>query len=214
MKQDNPILNNPYEEPRWHYATIRAFGSQHLCEQVAGRALRRRSYFLKAYDKDGNSTSDKRRIATRKFPPEHAHIIGVPFKMFKGGKTKTTPPADTTRVAKVLEDLTDEGLIQAWIKNNFLDFRIPYVDQAGKERDYYPDFILRASLPGSPPVQLIVEVTGMKKDIPEKVWAVENRWLPAVNAIRQQRGWPRWDFLELDEEPEAADARNRNLKKL
>jgi hypothetical protein len=23
MKQDNPILNNPYEEPRWHYATTR-----------------------------------------------------------------------------------------------------------------------------------------------------------------------------------------------
>ena len=55
-----------------HIMGLRAFGSQLLCEQVAGRALRRKNYNL---GKDG------------KFPPEYAHIIGVPFKMFKGGKT-------------------------------------------------------------------------------------------------------------------------------
>lgn len=70
-----------------HIVGIRAFGSQLLCEQIAGRALRRKNYYLQGYDKDDNPTDDKRKIKIEKFPPEYAHIIGVPFKMFKGGET-------------------------------------------------------------------------------------------------------------------------------
>jgi len=66
-----------------HIMGLRAFGSQLLCEQVAGRALRRQNYYL---GKDG------------KFPPEYAHIIGVPFKMFKGGTTEPPPIPDYTRI--------------------------------------------------------------------------------------------------------------------
>lgn len=70
-----------------HIVGIRAFGSQLLCEQIAGRALRRKNYYLQGYDRQGQPTEDKRRIVIHKFPPEYAHIIGVPFKMFKGGET-------------------------------------------------------------------------------------------------------------------------------
>jgi type III restriction enzyme len=63
-----------------HIVGVRAFGSQLLCEQVAGRALRRRQYFIDP--------------KTGKFPPEYAHIIGVPFKFFKGGQTELPPPQD------------------------------------------------------------------------------------------------------------------------
>ena len=75
-----------------HIMGLRAFGSQLLCEQVAGRALRRMNYFLQGYDKDRNPTDDKRKIVIEKFPPEYAHIIGVHLKMFKGGKTEPLPP--------------------------------------------------------------------------------------------------------------------------
>lgn len=61
-----------------HILGLRAFGSQLLCEQVAGRALRRQNYRLDP--------------KTKKFPPEYAHIIGVPFKMFKRGVTPPPPP--------------------------------------------------------------------------------------------------------------------------
>src|SRR5437762_12481068 len=81
-----------------HIAGLRAFGSELLCEQVAGRALRRKFYFLQGYDKAGNPTSDKRSIVNYKFPPEYAHIIGVPFKLFKGGKTPRHGPVDVTPV--------------------------------------------------------------------------------------------------------------------
>ncbi len=87
-----------------HIMGLRAFGSQLLCEQVAGRALRRMNYFLQGYDKDGNPTDDKRKIVTEKFPPEYAHIIGVPFKMFKGGKTEPPPPpTNLTHIAAMPE---------------------------------------------------------------------------------------------------------------
>jgi len=61
-----------------HVMGLRAFGSQLLCEQVAGRALRRRHYF----------TDPK----TGKFPPEYAHIIGIPFKLFQAGRSSHVDP--------------------------------------------------------------------------------------------------------------------------
>lgn len=80
-----------------HVCGVRAFGSQLLCEQVAGRALRRRSYEMLPYNNDGEEIDEKnlRRYKPEnvvwKFPPEYAHIIGVPFKTFKGGGSGTTP---------------------------------------------------------------------------------------------------------------------------
>ncbi len=81
-----------------HVCGVRAFGSQLLCEQVAGRALRRRGYELLPYTLDGGEIDEKdvRHYKPEnivwKFPPEYAHIIGVPFKTFKGGGSGVTPP--------------------------------------------------------------------------------------------------------------------------
>lgn len=72
-----------------HIVGLRAFGSQLLCEQVAGRALRRREYFINP--------------KTKKFPPEYAHIIGVPFKLFKPGATQYVEPIETTEVRALPE---------------------------------------------------------------------------------------------------------------
>ena len=87
-----------------HIMGLRAFGSQLLCEQVAGRALRRQSYNLVGYDNEGQPTKDKRRIVEYKFPPEYAHIIGVPFKLFrKGSVTPPEPPPLLTQVRALPE---------------------------------------------------------------------------------------------------------------
>jgi type III restriction enzyme len=116
------------------------------------------------------------------------------------------------KAAKVLDDLADEGRVLAWVKNAFLDFRIPYTDKEGAERDYLPDFIVRAPDSKGNPVNLILEITGMTRDKTEKKWAVEKRWLPAINAIRTTHDWPRWEFLEIAED--IRDARNDIIKKL
>ncbi len=72
-----------------HILGIRAFGTQLLCEQVVGRALRRKSYEL---NKDGL------------FDVEYADIMGIPFD-FTAKPTIAPPsaPKPTTRVAAVKE---------------------------------------------------------------------------------------------------------------
>ncbi|MCX6277956.1 MAG: DEAD/DEAH box helicase family protein [Bacteroidetes bacterium] len=384
-----------------HIMGLRAFGSQLLCEQVAGRALRRMNYFLQGYNKEGNPTEDKRKTVVYKFPPEYAHIIGVPFKMFKGGKTETPPPpvdlihiaamrerqetmeiefpnvvgyrienydgpikydfsgienyeirGDTTpietqlasafspeeisiRIQSVLEKrdqeiifrltkelikfhfsddegnpnfqkfnklksiVTDwyqtkvvllniedqrykrllffeepkklvdhiarginpqintsehirpvfnyynrfgstkyvngntikevyptrkshvnyvvmdsgwEGIaakaleelpqVVSYVKNQFLGFAVPYVKE-GKERNYFPDFIARCRGRDGAIKNLMIEISGINTDKEEKKWFVENRWIPAVNAMKEKFQYPEWHFIEI-----ANDIRN------
>lgn len=384
-----------------HIMGLRAFGSQLLCEQVAGRALRRMNYFLQGYDKDGNPTNDKRKVVIEKFPPEYAHIIGVPFKLFKGGESGPPPepvdmkhitalperqdkmeiefpnvtgyrlenldgnikydftgienyeidgskfPTETImaspispteeklEVKSVLEKreseliylLTKElikhhfsdeegnpgfqkfnklkSIVEEWyrtkvillnisdqrykkllffedpkkmvdhiarginphintiehirpvfnfynnfsstkyvngntvkdvfdtkkshvnyvvmdsdwegicaktleeldsvdcyVKNQFLGFTIPYVKD-GKDRLYYTDFIARVKSKDGSIKNLMIEISGMSKDKAEKKWFVENRWLPAVNALKDKYEYPEWHFIEV-----ANDIRN------
>ncbi len=378
-----------------HIMGIRAFGSQLLCEQVAGRALRRMHYYLQGYDKDGHPTNDKRKIVIEKFPPEYAHIIGVPFKLFKGGKTPPAPPppqltrvtalperqasmeiifpnvigyrvehpegeitadfstienyeidgaqfpietimaspispdeeklevksvlekrdqeliflitkeliryhfsdeqgnrqfrkfnklknivtqwyeqkvclrniadpkykrmlyfedpkkiadhiarginpqyntaefirpvfnyynkfsstkyvngsttkevyfTEKSHVNAVVMDSGWEGIcaktleeieaVHCYVKNNFLGFAIPYTKD-GKERQYFPDFILQLRRRNGTVKNLIVEISGMSNDKAEKTWYVLQRWLPAVNALKEKYQYPEWDFVEI-----------------
>ena len=93
-----------------HVCGIRAFGSQLLCEQVVGRALRRQSYDLIPYDKLGREIDrkDLKRYnpenVTYKFPPEYARIIGVPFNTFKGGQTVVTKPQKPKAIIRALPE--------------------------------------------------------------------------------------------------------------
>ena len=386
-----------------HIMGLRAFGSQLLCEQVAGRALRRKQYILQNYHRETGEflTPEKARRykpenIIQKFPPEYAHIIGVPFKMFKGGTTVTPPPVDHTIIKaiperqedyeitfpnligyreEVLEDgdmqfdfsdienfeidgsnfpvftnlatafsneehrieietvlekrdqsiiywITQELLkykfadddgnpyfqkfnqlkkivgywyehkiklvgmrgdehkrlvsfydprkicdhiarginphrntsafirplfnhynrfgstkyvhgittrpvyattkshvdyvvadtesweqkaakaleeidaVVSYVKNAYLGFAIPYV-QEGEDKNYFTDFIARCKTPSGRMINLMIEITGMNRDKQEKKWFVENRWLPAVNAVREKYGFDEWAFLEV-----------------
>ena len=124
------------------------------------------------------------------------------------------------KAAKVLDDLAAEMArdgtksgVEAWVKNSFLDFRIPYTDKAGRERDYFPDFIVRARDATGEVLMLIIEVTGARMDKPEKLWTIRERWIPAVHSVRERDNWPRWDVIEVSGEEAVADVRNQVLKK-
>jgi type III restriction enzyme len=73
-----------------HVLGVRAFGTQLLCEQVVGRALRRRSYFVG----EGG-----------RFEPEYAEVYGVPFSFIpaSGSGPDPKPGPIPTRV-RALED--------------------------------------------------------------------------------------------------------------
>jgi type III restriction enzyme len=70
-----------------HVLGVRAFGTQLLCEQVVGRALRRQSYTLNAEDK---------------FDVEYADVLGIPFDFAAKPVVLPPPkPVKTTRVQAV-----------------------------------------------------------------------------------------------------------------
>lgn len=70
-----------------HILGVRAFGTQLLCEQVVGRALRRQSYEL---NEDGL------------FDPEYADIFGIPFDFTaKPVVVKPQPPRESVHVQAV-----------------------------------------------------------------------------------------------------------------
>ena len=72
-----------------HVLGLRAFGTQLLCEQVVGRALRRQSYELNA---EGL------------FNPEYADVFGIPFEFTAApAVAKPTVPKATTHVRAVKE---------------------------------------------------------------------------------------------------------------
>ena len=100
--------------------------------------------------------------------------------------------------AKTLEDMDgrDGPEVLAYVKNAFLGFIVPY-EKDGKDRQYFPDFIARVRLASGQIINLIVEITGMNQDKAEKRWFVEHRWLPAVNAVREQHGMDEWRFIDI-----------------
>ncbi|MCO5192055.1 MAG: DEAD/DEAH box helicase family protein [Anaerolineae bacterium] len=76
-----------------HILGIRAFGTQLLCEQVVGRALRRQSYDL---NEDGL------------FNAEYADVLGIPFDFTaQPVVVKPTPPRETIHVHAVRPDRND-----------------------------------------------------------------------------------------------------------
>ncbi len=95
--------------------------------------------------------------------------------------------------AKAMDEMKG---VEAYVKNAYLNFGIPYVKD-GKDRTYLPDFIARVRTASEDVVNLIVEVTGMNQDKAEKIWTVEDRWLPAVNGSGR---WGRWVFCELKDD--------------
>jgi type III restriction enzyme len=154
-----------------HVLGVRAFGTQLLCEQVIGRALRRQSYELNAEDL---------------FDVEYADVLGIPFD-FTAKPVVAPPqkPRETIQVRAVHPDrdaleirfprvegyrieLPNERLtatfdetsvldsdweaefcrvveahprVYAYVKNHNLGFEIPY--RYGSElRRYRPDFIV------------------------------------------------------------------------
>ncbi|MCS7210382.1 MAG: hypothetical protein RMI34_02615 [Chloroherpetonaceae bacterium] len=95
------------------------------------------------------------------------------------------------KVAQAFEDLPE---VLAYVKNQGMEFVIPYVLD-GKERAYYPDFIAKMRAPSGKTLNVIVEVTGKKDPAKDaKVETAKHLWIPAVN---NAGNFGEWAFLEL-----------------
>jgi type III restriction enzyme len=111
------------------------------------------------------------------------------------------------RAAKTLDDMADDGKIDSYVKNAYLDFKIPYIKANGAEGRYEPDFLINVTGKSGKKITIILEVTGMNQDKSEKRFYTSERWLPSVNAICEHHGWRSWDWIETTNDDELKNLR-------
>ncbi|MGH3623774.1 MAG: BPTD_3080 family restriction endonuclease, partial [Sciscionella sp.] len=111
-------------------------------------------------------------------------------------------------VAQTLEALSE---VDSYVKNDHLEFAIPYI-HAGRTHRYLPDFVVRLAARADDEFvrHLIIEVSGTRKSAEmtkEKAETARNLWCAAVN---NHGGWGRWGFIEITDpttaKPEIAEA--------
>ena len=169
--------------------------------RMAGTSYEHISAILNYYNPEG-TTSHVRGITTKPvFETIKSHVNYV--------------VADTTSweqlTAKALEELPQ---VLYYVKNHFLDFKIPYSD-GSVEHDYIPDFIAVCKTPSGAKVNLIIEVSGMSNDLTGKKdikrHYTKDYWIPATNNIGK---YGRWDFIEIDEILTVKSTLNDKIKNL
>ncbi len=106
-------------------------------------------------------------------------------------------PEDSGWETVVMEKIERMDEVKAYIKNQSLDFRVPYTFE-GRPANYLPDLILKIDDGHGLDdlFHLVLEVSGEKKKEKEaKVQTMLNMWIPAVNNSKE---FDRWGFLEID----------------
>ena len=95
--------------------------------------------------------------------------------------------------ARVVED---HPRVLAYVKNQGMQFEVPYRDGAIPRR-YRPDYIVRIDDGHGPddPLQLVAEVKGYRRgDAQLKATVMRTQWVPGVNALGD---FGRWAFAEF-----------------
>lgn len=134
-----------------HIMGIRAFGSQLLCEQVVGRALRRISYdVIPAGKKNAGKLS-----------PEFASVIGVPFNFMPGGKSQ--PPSERPEYHRIfaINERADLEIhfpqvtgYRIEIENDKLSADFSHIEKFMVDNSQYPTETLLGN-PFSPEIRLL-----------------------------------------------------------
>lgn len=111
------------------------------------------------------------------------------------------PGAETNAWEQLFAELLESRPeVEAYVKNDHLEFAIPY-QFAGRSHRYLPDFIVRlrkrdASDPKEPVCHLILEVSGGQKEPSQTQAKAQSArlWCKAVNT---HGGFGRWGYKEL-----------------
>ena len=96
------------------------------------------------------------------------------------------------RMAQVLEQ---HPSVIAYAKNHGLGLEVPYT--IGEERrSYLPDFIARVDVGGDAPLNVMIEVKGLRRpDVAEKSTAAADYWVRAVNNMGEYGRWA-WAYCD------------------
>ncbi|MFZ6005765.1 MAG: BPTD_3080 family restriction endonuclease [Actinomycetota bacterium] len=140
---------------------------------------------------DGEGSTDTVHFVTRKaaVPATKSHVSHVVLDGVKGNTWEET-------IAGLLE--VNEQ-VAAYVKNDHLDFEIPYTHK-GRSHRYVPDFLVRLVQedPGGVVRTLIIEVSGGQKSpgpTKAKATTARDHWCTAVN---NDARFGRWGYVEID----------------
>ncbi|HZF95707.1 MAG TPA: DEAD/DEAH box helicase family protein [Allosphingosinicella sp.] len=90
--------------------------------------------------------------------------------------------------------LENHPRVLAYARNQALGFEIPYLD-GGTMRHYVPDFLVRLDIGGGEPLNLVLEVKGVRDESDKaKAQTARDLWVPGVNSLG---GYGRWAFAEF-----------------
>lgn len=82
--------------------------------------------------------------------------------------------------------------VLSYVKNDHLDFIIPYEFQ-GSRHDYYPDYVVKVATKDGHVVNLILEVKGYESEKDRAKITGAHRWVEAIN---YHGGFGAWRFVE------------------
>ena len=119
---------------------------------------------------------------------EHSEVSHVTLDGIKGNTWER-------RLAEILDH---DRNVAAFVKNDHLEFHIPYVHK-GRTHNYVPDFLVRLHRLGDEGFDrtLIIEVSGSQKSpgpTAAKANTARNLWCTAVN---NHGGFGRWGYVEM-----------------
>ena len=110
--------------------------------------------------------------------------------------------------------LEELDCVQSYVKNSFLNFKIPFTNSKNKDANYMPDFIAICSLENGETANVVIELTGSNLDEKEnKILYAQNYWVPAVNNDTKYN-LGKWSFLHIRGEDEYKDFKRIFLEHL
>ncbi len=187
----------------------RAAAAEAVYDAIVRYPQARRTILLPLFRRfDSSGSTDDVHFLTRKVVVE-AERSPVNYVVLDGIRGNSWEE----RVAGILEDDTER--VASYVKNDHLDFDIPYVHQ-GRSHRYVPDFLVRLVQPEDDPMQrtLIIEVSGGRKSqgsTSAKSATAQNQWCTAVN---NDGGFGRWGYVQVDSMSNAAERIGRAIDSL
>ena len=102
---------------------------------------------------------------------------------------------DSTWERNMAQQLELHPSVIAYVKNAGLGLEVPYTAN-GQRRSYLPDFIARVDTGDDEPLNILIEVKGLRRDdVAEKSTAARDYWIPAVNNLGQYGRWA-WAYCD------------------
>lgn len=102
---------------------------------------------------------------------------------------------DSTWEREMARQLEQHPSVIAYVKNAGLGLEVPYTLN-GQRRSYLPDFIARVDTGDDEPLNIVIEVKGLRRDdVAEKSTAARDYWIPAVNNLGDYGQWA-WAYCD------------------